>query len=59
VLNPRIQNLALLMKFGHMFYDRLDIPRVNLVWDYYYSSGRIPHCSLKKGPSGGKMLPNY
>jgi hypothetical protein len=34
VLNLRIQNVALLMKFVHKFYNRLDIPWVNLVWDF-------------------------
>nr|ACN33561.1 unknown [Zea mays] len=48
VLNPRM-NVALLMKFVHKFYNRLDIPRVHLVRDSYYSSGRIPHCSPEKG----------
>jgi hypothetical protein len=54
MLNLRIQNSAHLMKFVHEFNNRLDIPWVNLVWDSYYSSGRIPHCSLEKGSFRGK-----
>jgi hypothetical protein len=49
VPNLRIQNIALLMKFVHKFYNRLDFPWVHLVRDFYYSSGRIPHCSPQKG----------
>lgn len=49
MLNLRIQNLALLMKFVHKFYNRLDIHWVNLVWCSHYTSGQIPRCSPEKG----------
>ena len=42
VLNLRIQNEALLMKFLHKFYNKLDIPWVQLTWDGYYDR-KIPH----------------
>lgn len=59
MLNPRIQNVALLMKFVHKFYNRLDIPWVHMVRDSYYSSVRSPTALIRKGPSGGEMLHNY
>lgn len=37
------------MKFVHKFYNRLDIPWINLVWGSYYASGQIPHWSPEKG----------
>ena len=44
VLNLRIQNDALLLKFLHKFYNKLDIPWVQLTWDSYYAQ-KIPHAS--------------
>ena len=59
VLNLRIQNLALLIKFVHKFYNRLDTPR--LIWCEIPTILRVGSFTapLKKGPSGGKTLPNY
>jgi len=42
VINLKIQNEALLMKFLHKFYNKLDIPWVQLIWDTYYHQ-KIPH----------------
>jgi len=42
VLNLRVQNEALLLKFLHKFYNKMDIPWVRLTWDSYYSQ-KIPH----------------
>lgn len=36
------QNDALLMKFLHKFYNRADIPWVTLIWDNYYTNGKLP-----------------
>lgn len=37
VLNLKIQNDALLMKFFHKFYNRHNIPWVDLIWNTYYA----------------------
>jgi hypothetical protein len=42
VLNLDTQNNALLLKNLHKFYNRLDIPWVNLVWSSYYAQGQLP-----------------
>jgi hypothetical protein len=47
VLNLDIQNNALLLKNLHKFYNRLDIPWVNLVWSSYYGQGQRPGYHLE------------
>lgn len=42
VLNLYVQNEALLLKFLHKFYNRLDIPWVTLIWNTYYTAS-VPH----------------
>jgi hypothetical protein len=42
VLNLTIQNKALLLKNLHKFYNKHDIPCVNLIWSTYYSDGSVP-----------------
>jgi hypothetical protein len=42
VLNLRIQNEALLLKFLHKFYNKEDTPWVTILWKSYYE-GKIPH----------------
>jgi hypothetical protein len=42
VLDLQVQNKALLLKNLHKFYNRHDIPWVNLVWNSYYSNGNLP-----------------
>jgi hypothetical protein len=37
-----VQNKALLLKNLHKFYNKHDIPWVNLVWNSYYSNGNLP-----------------
>ena len=39
VLNINIQNYALLLKNLHKFFNRNNIPWVNLIWDTYYKNG--------------------
>jgi hypothetical protein len=41
-LNLDIRNKALLIKYLHKFFDRHDIPWVNLIWHRYYPNGGIP-----------------
>lgn len=48
VLNLQTQNEALLLKNLHKFFSRVDIPWVHLVWEKYYSNGRLPN-HVKKG----------
>jgi len=45
VLNLGNHNEVLLMKYLHKFYNREDIPWVSLVWEKYYSNGRLPENS--------------
>jgi hypothetical protein len=49
IINLRAQNKALLLKHLDKFYNRADIPWVNLIWNTYYSEGEIPHASREKG----------
>jgi len=42
VLNLRTQNEALLMKHLHKFFNRKDIPWVQLIWEKYYNDGSLP-----------------
>jgi hypothetical protein len=42
VLNLRIQNEGLLLKYLHKFYNRVDTPWVHLIWNSYYTN-KIPH----------------
>jgi hypothetical protein len=42
ILNLKLQNEALLLKYLHKFYNKIDTPWVHLLWNTYYQ-GRIPH----------------
>ena len=44
VLNLTIQNQELLIKQLHKFYNRVQVPWVQLVWNTYYHN-RIPHAT--------------
>jgi hypothetical protein len=48
VLNLRLQNDALLMKHLSKFYNRADVPWVQLVWNKYYSA-KVPHAAREVG----------
>jgi hypothetical protein len=58
VINLRLQNDALLLEQLHKFYNQLDIPWINLIWQRYYN-GRVPQPRQKQAPSGGKMFYAY
>jgi hypothetical protein len=47
--NLRIMNEALLIKHFHKFYNKEDIPWVQLIWNTHYTNGQVPHASLEKG----------
>ena len=49
VIDLKVQNQALLMKFLHKFLNKEDIPWVLLIWHTYYSSGKIPYSMREKG----------
>lgn len=58
LVNMTTHNDAMLLKFLHKFFNRSDIPWVNLVWENYYSNGLLP--GHNKGDLfGGKILSNY
>jgi hypothetical protein len=42
ILNLRIQNEGLLLKYLHKFYNKVDTPWVHLLWNTYYT-GKVPH----------------
>ena len=49
VINLRLQNDALLLKQLHKFYNKRDIPWVQLVWSKYYANGKVPHGTKELG----------
>jgi hypothetical protein len=57
VINLEIHNSSLLLKFLNKFYTKADIPWVHLVWNNYYTNGRLPG-QQKKAPFGGEILSN-
>ena len=48
VINIKVQNDALLMKFLHKFYNKLDVPWVHLIWNTYYAD-KVPHATNPVG----------
>jgi hypothetical protein len=48
VLNLRRQNEALLTKYLHKFYNKEDLPWVQLIWFNYYNNRKLPG-SVKRG----------
>jgi hypothetical protein len=42
IMNLATQNDALLLKFLHKFYNKLDVPWVQLIWNNYYRDGSVP-----------------
>ena len=48
IINLELQNQALLMKNLDKFFNRKDIPWVNLVWEKHCRNGRLPGI-VKKG----------
>jgi hypothetical protein len=43
-----VQNDALLLKHLHKFYNKADVPWVNLIWSKYYSD-KVPHATREVG----------
>jgi hypothetical protein len=42
-------NEALLIKHLHKFYNKEDVPWVQLIWNSHYLDGQIPHACIEKG----------
>jgi hypothetical protein len=42
VLDLQVQNESLLMKHLHKFFNKEQIPWVQLIWNHYYSRNRLP-----------------
>ncbi|KAG8051284.1 hypothetical protein GUJ93_ZPchr0009g2396 [Zizania palustris] len=63
VINIRAQNNALLLKMLDKFYNKRDIPWVNLIWQKYYNSGNVPHLQTSRGSAWWKSIlkhiPNF
>ena len=49
VLNLQTQNEALLLKYLHKFFNRQNIPWVNLIWERHYANGSLLASSSLKG----------
>jgi hypothetical protein len=57
VLNLRIQNEGLLLKYLHKFYNKTDTPWVQLLWNTYYT-GKVPHNMAPCGSSWWRTVFN-
>jgi hypothetical protein len=53
VLDLKSQNEALLKNL-HKIFNKADIPWVHLVWEKYYSNGKLPN-HTKNGSFGGRI----
>jgi hypothetical protein len=62
ILNLKIQNEGLLLKYLHKFYNKVDTPWVHLLWNSYYSN-KIPHAMDQVGSFWWKdvckLMPTY
>lgn len=47
VLDLSVHNESLLMKNLHKFFNHANIPWVHLIWENYYSNGKLPDSSKK------------
>ena len=59
VLNLQTHNEALLLKNLHKFYNKFDIPWVNLIWERYYSSGSLTYQQSCKAHFGGRISSGF
>jgi hypothetical protein len=62
IINIEIQNQALLMKYLDKFFNKRDIPWVNLIWEKHYTNNKLPGIT-KKGSFWWrdvlKLLPKF
>jgi hypothetical protein len=59
VINLSTQNDALLLKNLHKFYNRMNIPRFNLVCDNYYRNGVVSFYRPKGSESNAKPYNHF
>lgn len=52
VIDIEKQNKALLIKNFHKFFNKIDFPWVNLIWEKHYRNGKLPN-HVKRAPFGG------
>jgi hypothetical protein len=48
IINLRSENVALFLKHLDKFFNRKNIPWVNLIWNTYYSNGELPQATKDK-----------
>jgi hypothetical protein len=53
IIDLRLHNIALLMKFLHKFYNRADLPWVHLTWNHFYRTSNPPMKGRMLARSGG------
>jgi hypothetical protein len=46
ILQLEFQNEALLLKYFHKLFNKADVPWVHLVWEKYYSNGKLPNHTI-------------
>jgi hypothetical protein len=56
IINLRSQNIALLLKHLDKFFNKQNIPWVNLIWNTYYSNGELAQAEKEKGSFWWKDL---
>jgi hypothetical protein len=56
VLNLREQNKALMIKNLFKYYNKANIPWVDLIWQAYYQNGNFLIQIIAKDPSGGEIV---
>lgn len=49
VINLKTKNMALQLKHLHKFFNKIDMPWVRMVWNTYYTNGKLPQASKAKG----------
>jgi hypothetical protein len=49
VIDLRMRNSALLLKYLHKFYNKSELPWVELTWKCFYSRSTIPHVRTPVG----------
>jgi hypothetical protein len=47
VIQLQAHNEALLLNYLHKFFNKADIPWVQLIWEKHYAHGKLPNHTLK------------
>lgn len=55
----KLQNEALLLKHLDKFYNKKDVPWVDLIWNQYYSEGQVTHETTMKSSFWWKDIMSY